>query len=439
MVQKIKISSIKKVKDFFIGIYHWFWAFFSSLIYRSSSKDLILIGVTGTSGKSTTVELIYQILKEAGYRVAFFSSIWEVVNEERKKNLYQMTMPGRGILQKFLKKAKKAGCQYAIIEVTSEGILQHRHRFLNFNVAVFLNLHKEHIERHGSFENYKKAKGKLFKSIKEIHILNYDDENINYFLQFPANKKYLFGVEKKYTQEKNQQDNIEFVRAEKIEIKENGSSFLVGNTLFNIHLPGSFNIYNSLAAICVGLSQNISFEVCKLALEKTKKIPGRMEVVIEKPFKVIVDLAHTPHALEEVYKLISQDKTSRGRIIGVFGSAGGGRDKWKRPEMAKVVAKYVDFAIICNEDPYDENPDEILNNIEDGFKEVGFKNYKKIKDRKKAIRESLKIAQDGDIVVITGKGSEPWLSVNSKKTIYWDEPGIIKKIYAELKSTKGKI
>ena len=439
MTQEIENSPIRKMKNFFLGLYHWFWALYSSLVYGMPSKNLTLIGVTGTSGKSTTVELVYQVLKEAGYKVAFFSSIWEVINQGRRKNLYQMTMPGRGILQRFIKKAKRAGCQYVVIEVTSEGILQHRHCFLDFNVAVFLNLHKEHIERHGSFENYRRAKSKLFDKTKEIHILNYDDENINYFLSFPAKKKYLFGLGEEKIQEKTKKENIEFIKAEKASVKEDGSSFLIRDILFNIRLPGKFNIYNALAAISVAISQNIDLKICKSALEKIDKIPGRMEIVIRKPFKVIVDLAHTPHALEEIYRLIIQDKKQGKSIIGVFGSAGGGRDKWKRPEMAKVVAKYADFIILCNEDPYDEDPNEILNDIESGFKEIGFKNYEKIKDRKEAIKESLNMARRGDIVVITGKGSEPWLSIDPQKSIYWDEIGIIKKIYAELKSTKGKI
>ena len=188
---------IKKfIPDFILSWYHWKLAFLAAVLYGFPSRKLKVIGVTGTNGKSTVVELTTKILEEAGYKVASLSSIRFKIGEKEWQNTLKMTMPGRFKIQKFLRQAVNAGCQYAVLEVTSEGIKQYRHKFINFEAAVFTNLSPEHIEAHGSFENYREAKGKLFKATKKIHIINMDDENAEYFLQFPAAKKLDFFLSK---------------------------------------------------------------------------------------------------------------------------------------------------------------------------------------------------------------------------------------------------
>src|SRR3989339_1950371 len=185
----IKSFVRKLIPGFVLSIYHYKLALLGALIYGFPSRKLIIIGVTGTSGKSTTVDLITKILERSGEKVASISTIrFKIANKEWKNNL-KMTMPGRFKIQKFLRQAVNAGCQYAVLEVTSEGIRQHRHRFIDFDTAVFTNITPEHVERHGSFEKYREAKGKLFQSCKNIHITNLDDKNAEYFLQFPASKK----------------------------------------------------------------------------------------------------------------------------------------------------------------------------------------------------------------------------------------------------------
>ncbi len=186
-----------------------------------------VIGVTGTNGKTTVVNFTTKILEEAGYKIASLSSIKFKVGDKEWPNTLKMTMPGRFKVQKILRQAVNAGCQYAVLEVTSEGIKQYRHKFINFEAAVFTNLTPEHIEAHKGFENYKKAKGKLFQATKEIHIINIDDENADYFLRFPAKKKYTYGL--------------------------NRGDINTQNTQFKLKLIGEFNIYNALAAICVGV------------------------------------------------------------------------------------------------------------------------------------------------------------------------------------------
>lgn len=391
----------KIIPPFFLSWYHFILALFGAIFYYFPSKKIKVIGVTGTNGKSTTVELISKILEAAGYKITSLSSIKFKIDNKEWPNTLKMTMPGRLKIQKFLRQAINAGCQYAVLEITSEGILQHRHRFINLEAVVFTNLAPEHIEAHGGFENYKKTKGKLFQTTKNIHIINLDDQNAEYFLKFLANKKYTYGL--------NQGD----INNKDVQLQ--------------LSLIGSFNIYNALAAICVGMSQGISLETCKRAVEKVKGIPGRMEKLISEPFKVFVDYAFTPSALEKVYQTIKEIFQPK-RMICVLGACGGGRDKWKRPILGEIAAKYCDEVIVTNEDPYDEDPMEIIEQVAKGTNGKA----KKILDRREAIKTALKSAKEGYAVIITGKGCEPWIIEKTKK-IPWDDRRIVreemKKIY----------
>ncbi|MEK7172751.1 MAG: Mur ligase family protein, partial [Patescibacteria group bacterium] len=335
MIKKL----IKKITpSFVIGWYHFLVAFFGALIYGFSSRKIKVIGITGTNGKTTTANLTATILEEAGYKVAVASSIKFKIGSEEKENTLKMTMPGRAILQKFLREAVKAKCDYAIIKATSEGVLQHRHRFINWQIMVFTNLSPEHIEHHKGFENYKKAKGEYFKKCKGAHIINGDDEQAEYFLQFPSKKKYGYGLQifnfqfSIFNQFSN--SNFQTIKAENVEEEKDGLYFDIQGKNFYLPLIGKFNIYNSLAAICVGLSQEVSLEVCQKALAKAGGVPGRMEEVIKEPFRVIVDYAFTPNALEQVYQSLKPKQESQ-KLVCLLGACGGGRDKWKRPVLGQ--------------------------------------------------------------------------------------------------------
>lgn len=394
----------KFIPSFLMSWYHFLLAFLGAILYRFPSKKMKVIGITGTNGKTTTIEMISKILEEAGYKIASLSSIKFKIRNKEWENTLKMTMPGRFKLQKFLRQAVNSGCQYAVLEVTSEGIKQHRHQFIDFDIAVFTNLTPEHIEAHGSFENYRKAKGKLFQATKGIHIINLDDENAEYFLKLSANKKYTYGLNK--------------------------GDINTKNTQFKLNLIGGFNIYNALSAICVGLSQGIDSEICKKALEKVKGIPGRMEEVIPHPFKVFVDYAFTPNALEKVYQtLITNYKLKNTKLICVLGACGGGRDKWKRPILGEIAGKYCDEVVITNEDPYDEDPLEIIKEVARG---VNGKTQK-ILDRRKAISLALKFAQNEDVVIITGKGCEPWICEAKGRKIPWDDRQVVGEELEKLK------
>lgn len=411
---------IKKfIPKFCFNLYHYKLALISAFWYRFPSRKIKVIGITGTKGKSTTAMLAGKILEEAGFKIAWLTSATIKIHDKEILNPYHMTMPGRFAAQGFLRKAVNAKCDYAILEVTSEGIKQYRHKFIKFDTAVFTNLQPEHIEAHGSFENYRNEKLKLFKTTKKSHILNLDDKNVDYFLRFKAEKKLGFSAESQ---------KPEALFAKDLEELKDGVSFSIDNIKFNLKLLGKFNIYNALSAICIGLLYGVNLETCKKALEKIKTIQGRMEVIIEKPFKIIVDLAHTPDSFKEVFKSVKS--FSHNKIITIFGSAGGGRDKWKRPVLGKIAAENSDIVILCNEDPYDENPLKIIEDIESGFSQAPnsksqILKYEKIPDRREAIKKGIEIAEENDIVLVLGKGTEQLLVIGSKK-IPWDDRDVVR-------------
>lgn len=387
----------KLIPDFILSWYHFGWALLGAVIYLFPARQIKVIGVTGTNGKSTVVFLISRILEEAGYSVAALSSIQFKIKDKIWPNDLKMTMPGRLKIQKFLGQAVQANCQYAVIEVTSEGIKQHRHRFIGFDLAVLTNLTPEHLESHGGFDNYKEAKGKLFQSLKANgkSILNLDDPQADYFKQFPAKEKIGYTIKTKLN--------------------------------FKLNLLGQFNISNALAAMTVARAEGISSDKIKAALEKVTSIPGRLEIVIQEPFIVIVDYAHTPDALGKVYQTTKQ--MTSGSLIGVLGAAGGGRDKWKRPQLGRIAGKYLDKVIITNEDPYDEDPQEIINQVAAGLKD---KKVQKFIDRRQAIQQALRIAKPGDLVIITGKGCEPWICLAGGKKMPWDDRQVVREEFKRL-------
>lgn len=411
----------KLVPYFLIDKYHFLWALAGALFYGFPSKKIKVIGITGTNGKTTTLDLIARILEENNDKAAVLSSIKFKIGAKETENKLRMTMPGKMILQKFLRQAVNKGCKYALIEVTSEGIKQHRHRFIDFHTAIFTNLSPEHIEAHKGFENYKKAKSKLFKATKHVHIVNLDDENAQYFLQFPSKKKFCYGINCKLKIE-----NCKFIKAANVKISETGINFSVNNIPFSMKLLGGFNVYNALAAICFGLLQEIDLQVCKRALAKAEIVPGRMELVISEPFKVFVDYAITPNALKQVYETIRKNWTKQ-KMICVLGACGGGRDKWKRPILGRLAAQHCDTVIVTNEDPYDEDAMEIIEQVAKGAGQKA----EKILDRRHAIRKALESAQLGDVVVITGKGCEPSICLPGGKKIPWDDREVVREEFEE--------
>lgn len=376
-----------------LDLYHYTLALLGAAFYLFPSRNLFVIAVTGTKGKSTTTELLAAILKEAGHTVAVASTIRFSIGRETEPNLFKMTMPGRFFLQRFLRAAVKKGATHAVIEMTSEGARQFRHRGIALDALVFTNLAPEHIESHGGFEQYKEAKLSLAKHLEaspkrpRYVVANIDDKYGKEFLDI------------------NVEHRLPFSRtdAEPYSTSDKAARFVWrGGELLTVPLPGIFNLYNILAAMMLCEAIGIRFEDMKKTLEHIEPIPGRAERVERgQPFAVVVDYAHTPESLRALYE------TYRGtKIIGVLGSTGGGRDTWKRPLMGSIADEFCSVAILTNEDPYDEDPHAIIGQLAQGFKT---KKPHIILERRAAIREALREAKDGDAVLITGKGTDPYI------------------------------
>jgi len=392
----------KLIPTYLLERYHYVLAVLGSLVYRNPSHKLMVIAVTGTKGKSTVVELIRAILTEAGHTTAVASTIRFAIGGESEPNLFKMTMPGRFYLQKFLRRAVAAGATHAVIEMTSEGARQHRHVGIELNALVFLNLQREHIESHGSMEKYAEAKLSLVRHLEaspkrpRLIIANADDKWAKRFLETDVEVRAPFSLKdaEPYTADDK---NVRFVwrRGE----------------LFAVPLPGLFNLYNMLAAITLCSELGVPLQTIKKALEHIGPIPGRAERVEKgQRFAVVVDYAHTPDSLRALYETYKES-----RIIAVLGSTGGGRDTWKRQEMGKLADEYAAVAILTNEDPYDEDPQKIVQEIAKGFSK---KKPHVILNRRAAIKEALKEAltirhaqgnQSGIAVLITGKGTDPYI------------------------------
>ena len=384
-----------------------------------------------------------KILEEAGYKVGATSTALFKIADKEWLNDQKMTMLGRNELQKLLRKMVKAGCRYAVIETSSEGIKQHRHLGLNYDVAVFTNLTPEHLEAHGSFENYKKAKEQLFaklkydqhktvagKKINKVIVANTDDAHIGDFIKYAADAKYGFGIK-----DKNKDGELKAkIEADNIKLSVEGASFDVYETTFNLKLFGEFNVYNSLAAIAVAQSQGITIEICQSALEKIASLPGRMEFINEgQDFKVLVDYAPEPESLRQMYDNISRHNlvSPNHNIIHVLGSCGGGRDKSRQPVLGRLAAANADYVVVTNEDPYDDDPVKIIDAVamgaEAGGKELN-KNLFKILDRREAIKKAMDISQTDDLVILTGKGCEQAIVVGGGRKIPWDEREVAREI-----------
>jgi UDP-N-acetylmuramoyl-L-alanyl-D-glutamate--2,6-diaminopimelate ligase len=399
----------KKIFKVLQPVYHWLWAFLAAVIYRFPSRKIFVVAVTGTKGKTSTIEIISAILEEAGFKTALTSSLRFKIGEEAWKNEYKMTMPGRFFLQKFLRRAVREKCQYAVLEFTSEGAVQHRNKFIKTNALVFTNLAPEHIESHGSFGAYRDAKLRYCRDLENsrekirIAVINEDDAAGPYFLKFNIPQKIKYGLKD----------------VSKYELQKDGLTFVFDKMTINSKLSGLFNLYNILAAVAFCKTQNIGNETMKKAIEKFQGIEGRLEKIDEgQNFTVVVDYAHTPDSLEKIYETFQAS-----RKICVLGSAGGGRDKWKRPEMGKIASKHCDQIILTNEDPYDENPQAIMEEVKSG---ISNKRTETIEDRREAIAQALRFAQTGDTVVITGKGAEPWLMGPKGTKIKWDDREVVR-------------
>ncbi|MDP2705209.1 MAG: UDP-N-acetylmuramyl-tripeptide synthetase [Patescibacteria group bacterium] len=406
--------------------YHFSVAWLAALAYGFPSRNIHVVAVTGTKGKTTTTELVNAILEEAGYSTALASTLRFKIGHRSERNMLKMTMPGRFFLQRFLRKAIKSGCTYAVIEMSSEGAKQFRHRFIELDALIVTNLSPEHIESHGSYEKYKEAKlsiaRKLERSSKKrtVLVVNKDDRESACFLPISASETYTYSLEDA-TAHSTGKDGIDIT---------------IDGKKMHSHLPGMFNTYNILGAVTYARTQDISLEVIANALEGFRGVRGRMErVCLSSPslqtrqnFDVIVDYAHTADSLEKAYKVF-EDKNK----ICVLGGTGGGRDKWKRVKMGEIASAHCKEIILTNEDPYDEDPQAILLDIGKGIKN---KHVYTVLNRREAIRKGIEDAKKGDVVFITGKGTDPYIMEKDGTKIPWDDATVAREEIEKILTTR---
>jgi UDP-N-acetylmuramoyl-L-alanyl-D-glutamate--2,6-diaminopimelate ligase len=430
-MKKLTPQSIK-------NIYHLFQAILANIWFGFPSRRLKVIGVTGTNGKTTTVQMIARILEEAGYKIAIASTINFKIGKKEWVNDTKFTTLSSWQLQKHLRAAARAGCEYAIIEVTSHALDQNRVWGTDFEVAVVTNVTREHLDYHETMEKYSRAKEKLFGIVAKkedgVAVVNLNMDNAYEFLKYDIEEKYgyILGTQSAKLKAQNRSVKIKTITAKSIELNIQNTRYKIQDTGFLINLPGEFNVENALAATCVGLSQGISLEKISDALAKIKDVPGRMESIENKRgLTIIVDYAVTPDSLQKLYNYVGKLKKEGSRIIAVFGSCGE-RDRGKRPIMGGIVAKIVDYVLITNEDPYNENPQQIIDEVFGGVSIYRKENLNawRILDRREAIKKALQLAKTGDIIVVTGKGAEEIMAVGDKR-IPWNDPKVIRGVLRE--------
>lgn len=385
------------------SLYHLSLAYLSALIYRFPSEKLLVIAVTGTKGKSSTTECINAILQEAGYKTALINSIRFKIGDTSEQNILGRSTPGRFFIQRFLRSAVASGCTAAIIEMTSEGARQYRHRGIQFDALVFTNLAPEHIESHGSLEAYKNAKFELGKQLvrsdkrPRILVANADDPESARYLSLPVEKKLGFSLNA----------NAPWSAGEA------GGYFTFNGMKIETSLPGEFSLKNALAAATLAHALRIEALTIMRGLGKLQKIPGRAETIdLGQDFLVVVDYAHTPDSLEAICKTYSSRKK-----ICIFGSAGGGRDTWKRPAMGKIADEYCEQIILTDDEAYDEDGDTIIKEIASGMQ----KKPEIIRDRRQAIREGLLKAKSGDAVLLIGMGVQATMIGSDGTKTRWSD------------------
>lgn len=400
--------------------YHLLLAYLGAALYRIPSKEITVIGVTGTKGKSTVVELVNAILEADGRRTAMAGTIRFKIGDKSMRNMYKMTMPGRFFIQRFLRNAVSAGCEVAVMEMSSEGVKQFRHKFIHLDALIFTNLSPEHIEAHGSFEKYVAAKLQLARLLEQSKkrprfvISNVDDEHGGEFLRAEVEHQLPYSL-----------DDLELHT-----LNKDGISLVLDGTTIRVPLVGLFNVYNVLAAITCARAFGVSFPVITKALADLPPVKGRVERFktpkgSKKQITAVVDYAHTPDSLEKLYQAFPKEKK-----VCVLGNTGGGRDTWKRPEMGRIASEYCDQIILTNEDPYDENPRRIVEDMARGIDDES--KLEIIMDRREAIRSALYNAPNGGVVLVTGKGTDPYIMGPHNTKTPWSDAKVVEQELAAL-------
>lgn len=421
--------------------YHGALSLLAHFYYGRPSKKLVVVGVTGTAGKSTTITMLAHLLNDNNKKCGYITTVGFFDGNESFVNKHGRSMPGRFLLQKQLRQILNNNCRYALVEVTSEGLMQNRHLGIQFDMVVLTNLGQAHLDAHGGFENYKKAKGKLFKYLsrtsvksafsKKTMVVNLDTKDTDFFFSFKADQKIgaVFDVAASATvMGKSELSDIYI--GEGLSLDSGDCYFKLRDVDFKVLLPGEFNAKNALLAVVCANTLKVDLKDCAKALATFSGVLGRMqEIPNSRGIKVILDYAPEPVAMENV--LTACSVMPHERLIHVFGSTGGHRDVGKRFEFGKISARFADIIFITNDDVYDSDPEEIARDVKKGIDQQQPKKVREVNillDRRQAIAKALNIAKPGDLVLITGKGSEQFLVLPENRKINWDEASVVREL-----------
>ena len=387
--------------------------------FGNPANSLKLIGLTGTNGKTTTTFLIKQILENVGKKVGLIGTVQNMVGDEVYPAHY--TTPDPHELQSLFRKMVDAGCEYCIMEVSSQALAQGRVEGIHFHIGAFTNLTQDHLDYHKTWENYFESKKLLFKAC-DCAVTNLDDEYGLKIVDGCGCRVVTYGV-----------DNMkaDFV-ARNVGFSANGVRYdLVGEKMGRVScpIPGRFSVYNSLCATSVALTLGVDFTDVLEAISKSKGVKGRIEVVPtpNQNYTVIIDYAHSPDGLENI--ISSLKEIANGRVVTVFG-CGGDRDRTKRPKMGKIAAELSDFCVVTSDNPRSENPSAIIEDILEGMKDTATP-YEVVENRKEAIAWAMKNAQPNDIILLAGKGHETY-QILPTGTIHFDEREAVAEVLEEL-------
>ena len=391
-----------------------------SNFFNNPADKLKLIGLTGTNGKTTTTFLIKQILENVGKKVGLIGTVQNMIGDK----IYpaKFTTPDPYELQKLFAMMVDAGCEYCVMEVSSQALAQGRVNGLRFALAAFTNLTQDHLDYHKTWENYFNSKRILFENA-DIAVTNADDEHgMKIIEDLDFDKIVTYAVNT---------NDASYV-AKNVSFKPSGVEYeLVGDSIgrCNCPIPGRFSVYNSLCAASCALSLGIDFSDVLDAISKSNGVKGRIEVVPNggRDFTIIIDYAHSPDGLENI--ITSLQEIAKGRVVTLFG-CGGDRDKTKRPKMGKIVAELSDYCIVTSDNPRSENPAEIIKDILVGMEGINTP-YTVIENRKEAISYAIKNAQKDDIILLAGKGHETY-QILPTGTIHFDEREVVAEILSEL-------
>ena len=395
-----------------VRLYHYGYAVHALWKYDNPSKEMIIIGITGTKGKTSTAIITHTILQACGINCGLLSTAEIRIGSNVQPNTKHMTMPGKGWVQEQLRKMADGGCELAIVETTSEGIHQYRHLGVQYDILIYTNLSPEHLHTHKTFDNYKATKGLLFKkfsslSVKEVDdkpfkksaYFNADDEHYEYFYNLTKGDidRTLFGV-----------GSRAYIKAKEIVTHGDVTTFKVGKETYTIPLVGVFNVKNTIPAILIAMRlKRVKANMINDGL-KHLMLPGRMEKIDEgQPFAVYVDYAHEPLSIRNALQTARTKTKQGGRVIAVTGAVGGGRYLHNAHEIGCVTQAFADDIIITDIDPFDDDPKQIALMVVEGVSVITENQTMFVElDRVKAIRMAMRMAKEADCVMVMGKGAE---------------------------------